>query len=171
MTLSKNEFERMMGYTPGEEGDPVDPEMLTRWGVILSEKAMGESGAEQDKLFSVAYARFKEALALQPDYYDAMLQWGAAMTLQAVLHTGARRERLLLDAKDRLIHAETLSPGSGSWLLACGSALLDNRALCEKWLLRGKKRNTLPPTEDIQAHPAFAPYQKKDWFVKLLKRL
>ncbi len=62
-------------------------------------------------------------------------------------------------------------PGSGSYNLACVSALLGDDPECRKWLKQSQKSGNLPSIEHLQEDPDLDSVRKKDWFKKIITSL
>jgi len=86
--------------------------------------------------------------------------------LQAEFATGPDRDARYGEAKDLLIQAESLEPGSGSWLMACLNARMENPVLCQKWLERARSADRLPPRDEVAESPYFASVRGHKWFVR-----
>jgi tetratricopeptide (TPR) repeat protein len=67
----------------------------------LAQQAQFKAHREADALFEAAYAKYAEAVTLQPDLEDAYKNWGVALSEQAKLKTGADAEGLLATACEK----------------------------------------------------------------------
>jgi len=62
-------------------------------------------------------------------------------------------------------------PGSGSYNLACLSALIKQEKECKKWLEKSKQFGKLPSREHLENDPDLNSVRKRKWFKAFLKSL
>jgi Tfp pilus assembly protein PilF len=89
----------------------------------LSAQATVKSGAEADRLFAHAGEKYQAALAIKPDYYQALNNWGNALQGQAEPKSGAEADRLFALASERYQAALATKPDSSEVLNNWGVAL------------------------------------------------
>jgi tetratricopeptide (TPR) repeat protein len=107
---------------------------LNNWGNALSAQAKTRQGADADRLFAEASAKYAEALRLKPDYAEALYNWGVALSAQAKTKAGEEADLLFREARKILRKAESVSPGSGAYNLACVAALEGDPGEAIRWL-------------------------------------
>jgi hypothetical protein len=99
-------------------------------------KAYFERGAESitEGRFQEAIELLKEAVRIKPDWADAYSAWGGAIMYLAQKKVGQTRQELIAEAKEKCLKAESIKTGKGAYNLACISALIGDKAECQKWL-------------------------------------
>jgi hypothetical protein len=69
------------------------------------------------------------------------------------------------------LRAEEMKPGSGSYNLACLSALRGDLESCRKWLEKARELKTLPSLPILQSDSDLDSVRSQPWFQDLLKSL
>jgi cytochrome c-type biogenesis protein CcmH/NrfG len=98
---------------------------LTDWGRALSDQANDKEGEEADWLFTVAYAKYAEAVGLTPDNASALNNWGAALSDQAKGKEAEEADPLFATAYEKYAEAVRLKPDYADALSNWGNALSD----------------------------------------------
>jgi tetratricopeptide (TPR) repeat protein len=73
---------------------PEFPEALYNWGNTLVKLAHTKQGAEQERLFHLAFEKYEAAIKVKPDKHKALYNWGVALGDLARTKQGAEQERL-----------------------------------------------------------------------------
>ncbi len=150
---------------------PDDHEALTNWGIALYEQAKTKSGEEADGLFELAGEKYEEVLKLKQDDHIALNNWGNSLSGQAQNKSGDESKNLFADAFEKCLKAESIKPGSGSYNLACISALQGKSDDCRKWLNNWQKYGELPDKKHIETDNDLDSIRNEEWFKKLLEKL
>jgi tetratricopeptide (TPR) repeat protein len=98
---------------------------LYNWGNVLSAQAKTKQGAEADRLFAEAGAKYAHALEIKPDNHEALNNWGNALSDQAKTKQGAEADRLFAEAGARYAQALEIKPDKHDALNNWGAALLE----------------------------------------------
>jgi tetratricopeptide (TPR) repeat protein len=168
---------RAMEWERAVQKHPDDPNVWVSWGDALIEQAQNKSGSQADTLFTEAYAKYKRAVAIDPnDFFEWYYYWGKALMKQARQKEGAQREELLQQAEEKLMQAEKelllwqaeKDKEYGAYTLACIYALRGNEAECKRWLQVGEEAGTLfSSRKTAMEEEAFASMREKEWFKKI----
>lgn len=140
-------------------------------GSALADQARTKTGAEADRLWTLAGEKYEAALKIKPDNHEALNNWGGAFILQGATKSGTEAERLFDQGREKALAAEELSPGAGSYNLACAFARLGQESNCREWLEKCKAQVTLPSADHIRDDPDFAGVREQEWFEKFLASL
>lgn len=142
-----------------QQTDQLDVTWLN-WGNALAAQARSKSGADADRLFAEACARYEQALRIKPDKHEALNNWGNALADQAKSKSGADAAPLFAEAYAKFEDALRLKPDMHEALNNWGSALLTQvsrqPALAERLPLLETAREKLLVAERIQ--PGFGSY-------------
>ena len=98
---------------------------LSRWGSALYDQARTKQGAEADRLFAEAFAKYEAALKIKPDYHEALNNWGNALSYQARTKQGEEADRLFAEAIAKYEAALKIKPDAHEALNNWGYALYD----------------------------------------------
>jgi len=155
-------------YQAALEIKPDKHEALYNWGAALYEQAKAKVGEEADRLFALAYEKYQAALKIKPDLHEVLNNWGATLFAQAKTKAGEEADRLFAEAKEKLLSAESISPGSGTYNLACLSALRGEEAECLRWLEKSRALGKLPSREHLANDPDLDNVCESEWFKAFL---
>ena len=146
-------------------------EALYNWGSALSDQAKTKSGDEADRLFQLAGEKYQAAIEIKPDMHVAPNNWGLALLNQAQKKSGHEADQLFDQSLEKLSRAEAIKPGSGSYNLACLSALRGNAEECRTWLQKAKQYGTLPYLAHLQSDSDLDRVREQSWFQEFLETL
>jgi hypothetical protein len=137
-------------------------EVLT--GNTILEQAQKREGAEAARLFAEGYAKYKEAIKIEPGMYEAWNNWGSVLLEQAKKKEGDRKKRLVQEAKEKFLKAAQIRKGISIYNLVCVAAIEDNKEECRKWLKTGEEVAALPTKKYAMKDDDLKIYREKDWF-------
>jgi hypothetical protein len=141
------------------------------WGNALLGLARQKSGDEADRLFKLADEKYEAALRIKPDKHEALNNWGNTLGAQAKQKSGDEANGLFKLAREKLIESESLSPGSGTYNLACFSALQQQPEECRRWLFESLKHHAIPSKQHLLSDPDLESIRDLDWFKELLSQV
>jgi tetratricopeptide (TPR) repeat protein len=98
---------------------------LYNWGNALSDQATTKQGAEADRLFAEAGAKYEAALKIKPDKHEAFNNWGNALFDQAKTKQGGEADRLFAEAGAKYEAALKIKPDKHEAFNNWGNALFD----------------------------------------------
>ena len=144
---------------------------LHNWGKVLADQARTKSGEEADRLFQLAGEKYRAVLEIKPDTHEALNNWGSALLDQARTKSEDEAGQLFQQSFEKLSQAEELKPGSGSYNLACLSALRGDFGGCREWLKNAKYYGNLPDLSHLQSDSYLDSVREEPWFQDFLKGL
>ncbi|MBA7597835.1 MAG: hypothetical protein GH143_02410 [Calditrichaeota bacterium] len=117
----------------GERFEAAIPEMLADligWAYVMQgnafiSKVEPKTGKEADLLFSRAGKKYKAALKIKPDKYEALYNWGLALNFQAKQKTDEEADLLLTQASEKYEAALKIKPDNHEVLFNWGNGLSD----------------------------------------------
>jgi len=112
LCLLKGDLAGLDHFEKATELDPCNPELFYRQGLALFEYGSEEG---KEKALLLAGKKFKIALSLYPEYFDACQAWGNAL---ALLGQTYQEHHYFLEAEEKLKKAIELSNGKPKDLLA-----------------------------------------------------
>ncbi len=163
--LSRQKYRTAFDIKPG------DFDTLYNWGFVLSDHARTKSGEEADQLFELAGQKYQAALVIKPDDHVVLDNWGMALNEQAKTKTGKEADRLYKEAREKCTRANEISPGSGSYNLACRSALIGEEEECRKWLEDAYQHGELESREHLENDSDMDSVREREWFKEFLAKL
>lgn len=112
LSLLKGDLKGLDLFEKATELDPCNPEIFYRQGLALFE--YGSEGGKEKSLL-LAGKKFKTALSLYPEYFDAWQAWGNALVLLGITY---KEHHYFLEAEDKFKKAIQFSEGKPLDLLA-----------------------------------------------------
>jgi hypothetical protein len=103
----RGQFEQVAGQYPSRAANASSEDReIAAWSSImlgnaLVEQAKGASGGEAAGLFAAAAEKYRAALAIKPDRYQALYNWGILLFEQAKRASGAEAAGLFAAAAER----------------------------------------------------------------------
>lgn len=97
----------------------------TMQGTALYEQAKTKSGVEADALFAQAGEKCAAALAIKPDFHEALNNWGNALYEQATRKSGAEADALFAQAGEKCAAALAIKPDKHEALNNWGVCLIE----------------------------------------------
>ena len=144
------DYDKVIALLP--QGKPVPEDLADNvaWSYVmqgnaLADQAQTKTGAEADRLWTLAGEKYEAALKIKPDMHEALNNWGIALDDQARTKTGAEADRLWTLAGEKYEAALKIQPDHAEALHNWGSAL-DAQARTKTgaeadrlWTLAGEK--------------------------------
>ena len=96
-----------------------------RLGNDAVERAQKYSGEEADNLFALAGEKYRAALAVKPDRYEALNNWGNTFLNQARTKNGKEADKLFVSAGEKYAAALAIKPQQHQALYNWGNALAE----------------------------------------------
>jgi NAD-dependent SIR2 family protein deacetylase len=157
-------------------GLPESLKETASWVYILQGNAFLDQtkqkrGEEADLLFNQATEKYKQALKIKPDRYDALNCLSTTLLYQARLKQGGDRDKILQTAKEKALNAEKIMLGAGAYNLACLSALQNQEDECQKWLNTSWRANNLPDCNHLAQDSDLDPVRGQSWFQDFLREV
>ncbi len=84
---------------------PEFPEALNNWGTGLGNLARTKEGAEQERLFLLAFEKYEAAVKIKPDLHEALNNWGTDLGYLARTKEGAEQEHLFESSLQKINEA------------------------------------------------------------------
>ena len=122
-------------------------------------------------LFEQAVEKYAEALAIKPDYHEALTNWGAVLLYWAQQVSREEADRLLDEAEKKLLAVEALVEGFGAYNMACLSALRGEDEEARSWLEKSRELGHLPSLEHLRQDPDLDNIRDQPWFEAFLAEL
>jgi len=132
-------------------------------------KAYFERGVEsfREGRFQEGIELVKEAIRRKPDFAEAYNSWGGVLGYLAQKKEGKARQELLAEGKEKCLKAESIKTGKGAYNLACVSAVMGDKAECQKWLKVGEQTGTLTTREHAMNDSDLESVRNEDWFKQI----
>jgi hypothetical protein len=137
---------------------------------VLAAQAERASGEEQARLYAQAGEKYRAALAIRPDDYEALAHWALVLMAQARNTSGKERGRLLDEVEAKLLYARKLGAPQ-SYNLACVLALRGKSNQCRDALRVAEDEGDLPSVDHLLSDADLESVRDKPWFRRLVARL
>ena len=114
--LVAGEYDKMLSLQTSKETiGNLEYTHLIAWahvmqGNILDDQARTKSGAEADRLWTLAGEKNAAALAIKPDMHEALYNWGLALANQAETKSGVEADRLFSQTGEKYAATIAINP-------------------------------------------------------------
>jgi NAD-dependent SIR2 family protein deacetylase len=177
MQLLAGELDKAQQTVEAISGDlPESLKETASWVYILQgnaflEQAKQKQGEEADLLFNQATEKYKQALKIKSDRYDALNCLSTTLLYQARLKKGGDRDKILEAAKEKALNAEKIMRGAGAYNLACIFALQNQEDECQQWLNTAWQANNLPDCNHLANDSDLDSVRGRSWFQDFLRKV
>ncbi|MEW5945460.1 MAG: hypothetical protein AB1742_04600 [bacterium] len=134
-------------------------------------QAKTKTGEDADRLFSLSYEKYEQAMKIKPDMHEALNNWSNAFIYQSYGKTDREKDMCLMKAEEKCLEAEKIVRGFGAYNLACINALRGCDEECRKWLEISNEKGFLPGKDHIEKDTDLNSMKDKAWFKEFMNNL
>jgi hypothetical protein len=160
----KAEYEAAIALSGSAKSDGEKQQIAWAYAMQAAKLSNLAEQKQDPALYRASIAKYEEALAFQPNFYEAL--WNLTADILYLFQL-TPNETLIVQAEAVAKAAQAID-GKGSYNVACVLALKGEENNCREQLLRCKTDGTLPDAQHLAADKDMEVYRERDWFKALL---